>query len=300
MSGNNNKCRKHNFIIWLVATVLVATSHTVFIQATRNGVQLNDKNNKAVSTYDSIAEFVSDCDLDLSIPDYVLNLDNLKYENTYNQIYSIYNDTNVLKVSAFIDVNADPLGLYEEASIDNKYEVEDSEITFFRYRYTYKDFPNCTIINWCTNEISYGLMIEKEITEDEALAIINLSRENISILDGSTDNSSGTEEELSYKQYTINNSIKVLLPDVESEIIQQELDGAEAFYMNNKPMMIVVYDKEVIKSEAYRSNTYKTSDKGIEIDYNSENPFEEDSSEYGDYEAFLSSIEYICNTIVVD
>lgn len=298
----DNKKSSH-LALWLIAAILAVISYFVFMGTIKNGISVSNNSNKnGIKTYESIEDMVNKVSLKLDIPEYVTqSKEDLTIQSTYNQLISIYCNKFAFKASNFVGVAADPLGLYEDSKVDNKYSVNDTNITFFRYRTGYKDYPNSTLINWCTNDTMYGLMIGEEIKENDALKIVGISKDKIETYtgdDNTEDNTENNNTNSKYKQYDVTDKIKIKLPNFNGKVTTKDMGNCKAFYVDNNVFFIIVYDKKAIDKGLYKNSGSIKIGNNIELDYDKNNAFDHNTDAYKDYNLFLTTIDDICNTII--
>lgn len=303
-SMKDNKKSSH-LALWLIAAIIAVISYFMFMGVIKNGISVSNGNNdakKGVKTYKSIDDMLHKTSLKLEIPEYIVKSnEELTIQSTYNQLISIYCNKFAFKASNFVGVAADPLGLYEDSKVDNKYSVNDTNITLFRYRTGYKDYPNSTLINWCTNDTMYGLMIGEEIKENDALKIVGISKEKISNYTDDNKEADNTEEDKSkYKQYNVTDTIKIKLPKFSGDVTTKDMGNCKAFYVDNNIFFIIVYDKDAIDNKLYKNSGSIKIDNNIELDYDKSNTFDHNTKAYDDYNLFLSTIDDICDTIIYE
>lgn len=186
---------KKQLAIWVVALILTGLLTVLTVEAYKSGMITNSSKVKT-EEYNSIDKLLSSTDMEIELPEFIKQEKHLKIEDKLGAIIQISNENFVLKIADFVDVMADPLALYESSGIDNRYnfESENTNIKFFRYRAEYKEYKNCTIINWSTDNTTYGLMIGDKITEEDALSLIGLSREDLTKEKGASEITEVTAE----------------------------------------------------------------------------------------------------------
>lgn len=287
--------------VWLMIAIIAVISYITFMGALKDGVTLNSSNKNGISNIESIEELQDKVYFTLDIPSFVTEAEEeLNIQVIAGQVVSINTTTFVLKASSFVDVEADILGLYEESEIDEAYNVDNSNIIYFEYRQRYKDYPNCTIINWCTNETSYGLMIEDNISLDRALEIIGIDSNNISVYN---ETNVENEDTVSYNtddfiEYIIDNQLIIKLPQFKGNVTHVDTAGVSAFFSGDTLLLLVVYNEKDIQEGTYsEQSVIDVSDK-IKIYYSDNNTYDKGSDAYSDYELMLLTIDDIGKTIV--
>lgn len=287
--------------VWLMIAIIAVISYIAFMGALKDGVTLNNDNRNGVNNIESIEELQDKVYFTLDIPSFVTETDEeLNIKVIAGQVVSINTTTFVLKASSFVDVEADILGLYEESKIDKTYNVNDSNIIYFEYRQGYKDYPNCTIINWCTNETSYGLMIEDDISLDRALEIIGIDSNNISVYN---ETNAENENTVSYNtddfiEYIIDNQLIIKLPQFKGNVTHVDTAGVSAFFSGDTLLFLVVYNEKDIQEGTYSEQSVIDVSDNIKIYYSDNNTYDKGSDAYNDYELMLLTIDDIGKTIV--
>lgn len=287
--------------VWLMIAIIAVISYIAFMGALKDGVTLNNDNRNGVNNIESIEELQDKVYFTLDIPSFVTETDEeLNIKVIAGQVVSINTTTFVLKASSFVDVEADILGLYEESKIDKTYNVNDSNIIYFEYRQGYKDYPNCTIINWCTNETSYGLMIEDDISLDRALEIIGIDSNNISVYN---ETNAENENTVSYNtddfiEYIIDNQLIIKLPQFKGNVTHVDTAGVSAFFSGDTLLFLVVYNEKDIQEGTYSEQSVIDVSDNIKIYYSDNNTYDKGSDAYNDYELMLLTIDDISKTIV--
>lgn len=287
--------------VWLMIAIIAVISYIAFMGALKDGVTLNNDNRNGVNNIESIEELQDKVYFTLDIPSFVTETDEeLNIKVIAGQVVSINTTTFVLKASSFVDVEADILGLYEESKIDKTYNVNDSNIIYFEYRQGYKDYPNCTIINWCTNETSYGLMIEDDISLDKALEIIGVDSDNISTyiktnIENESTVSYNTDD---FIEYIIDDQLLIKLPQFKGNVTHIDTAGVSAFFSGDTLLFLVVYNEKDIQEGTYSEQSVIDVSDNIKIYYSDNNTYDKGSDAYSDYELMLLTIDDIGKTIV--
>jgi hypothetical protein len=286
--------------IWLIAVVLLATSYIVFIQSFKDGINIDNSSSNSTE-YDSIADLLADSTFSgAEIPEYVTSSgEELNISVEYGSFATIYTDTFVFKFAQFVGVNANALALYEDAEIDHRYYVDDSNVTYFRYRQQYSEYPNCTIIDWCTDEMMYGLMIEDDISEDDAKSIVGISNCNLTeyIVDSDSE-AEETSTELVGDTVTLSDNIELTLPEFSEEVETYDLGDMLAIYSGETFLFLVADINTVVGDDNFSDYELITCDHNMIIAYYPENTYDPDSNAYDDYELLLSTIDNIALTMV--
>lgn len=295
-----NKKSSH-ISVWLMIVLIAVISYIAFTGALKDGVTLNSDNKNGVSNIESIEDLQSKVYFTLDIPSFVTEAEEeLNIKVIAGQVVSINTTTFVLKASSFVDVEADILGLYEESKIDETYNVIDSDIIYVKYRQGYKDYPNCTIINWCTNETSYGLMIEDDISLDKALEIIGVNSNSLSTYTKTnTENESTVSHDTDdFVEYIIEDQLIIKLPQFKGNVTHVDTAGVSAFFSGDTLLFLVVYNEKDIQEGTYSEQSVIDVSDDIKIYYNSNNTYDQGSDAYDDYELMLSTIDNIGKTIM--
>lgn len=295
-----NKKSSH-ISVWLMIALIAVISYIAFTGALKDGVTLNSDNKNGVNNIESIEDLQSKVYFTLDIPSFVTEAkEELNIKVIAGQVVSINTTTFVLKASSFVDVEADILGLYEESKIDETYNVIDSDIIYVKYRQGYKDYPNCTIINWCTNETSYGLMIEDDISLDRALEIIGVNSNNLSTYTKTnTENESTVSHDTDdFVEYIIEDQLIIKLPQFKGNVTHVDTAGVSAFFSGDTLLFLVVYNEKDIQEGTYSEQSVIDVSDDIKIYYNSNNTYDRGSDAYDDYELMLSTIDNIGKTIM--
>lgn len=295
-----NKKSSH-ISVWLMIAIIAVISYIAFMGALKDGVTLNSNNKNGVNNIESIEDLQSKVYFTLDIPSFVTEAEEeLNIKVIAGQVVSINTTTFVLKASSFVDVEADILGLYEESKIDEAYNVNNSNIIYFEYRQGYKDYPNCTIINWCTNETSYGLMIEDDISLDRALEIIGVNSNSLSTYTKTnTENESTVSHDTDdFVEYIIEDQLIIKLPQFKGNVTHVDTAGVSAFFSGDTLLFLVVYNEKDIQEGTYSEQSVIDVSDDIKIYYNSNNTYDQGSDAYDDYELMLSTIDNIGKTIM--
>lgn len=286
--------------VWLMMALIAVISYFAFMGALKDGVTLNNDNGNGVTNVKSLSELQDKVYFKLNIPSYVSDItDELNIEILAGQVVTINTDSLVMKASIFADVNADILGLYEKSNIEKCFFVNNSDIIYFKYRQGYKDYPNCTIINWHTNETSYGLMVEGDIQFKDALSILGINeqqlQEDCKESSNDIDTSYNTDD---FIEYIIGDKIYIKLPQFSGYVTHVDTDGVSAFFAGDTLLFLVVYNDKDIQNETYSEQSVIDVGSSIKIYYDSINTYDKDSEAYSDYELMLLTIDDIAKTIV--
>lgn len=287
--------------VWLMVAIIAIISYIAFTGALKDGVTLNKDNNSSINNVENLDELQNKVSFNINIPAFVTESnEELSISVIAGQVVSINTTYFVLKASPFVDVKADILGLYDEASTDESYSVDNSEITYFRYRQHYTEYPSCTILNWCTDETTYGLMIEDDVTLDNALQIIGIEKDKLSNYndDNNTKQNTVSNNVDDFVEYTIDNKLTVKLPEFTGNVTHVDTNGVSAFFSGDTLLFLVVYNEKDIQEGTYSEQSVVDVSNDIKIYYDSNNTYDPDSDAYRDYELMLSTIDDIGTTIV--
>ena len=299
MEGN----KRNHFKLYVLAVVLMVLLLIMFIGSFNNGIGLR-QNNSSIKNYKSIDELMNNTSLDLEIPEYILNKcdGDVYIESIMGQFIQINKSDFVLKIALFVDNNADTLGLYDKSSVDKMYIVKDDDMSFFRYRTGHEIYNGCTLINWVKNGLAYGLMLDYIVSEDEALEILNISKEKLQPTNSKEGNNTNIIDDInldtsSTLNYTIGDNINIDLPKFESDLNIIDANGIAQFYINKKLIFVILYNEYDINSGTYDGHKEIIINDDIVIKYIEENPFEKGTEAYNDYDKFITTIDNISNSI---
>lgn len=304
MKNNSGKYK-----LYFIFIILVTITMFICIQSFNSGINIGSNNKpQGEAEYKSLDELYKHTSLNLEIPEFVSSHKDLKIKCIMSQFVEIYCDTFALKAATFVNNNADPLGLYNESSIDNMYKIQDNKekIKFFRFRSGYVDYPHCVLINWCTDTVAYGLMIEDSITEDDALDILNIDKniliptnyeENNGVFDNteiveSTEINSNTMED-----YIVNDKLSLKVPKFKANFEHIVNDGITTFYIDKKIIFAIIYNEYDINNNTLPVLKSIIIDDNIVFKYVDINVFEKGTDAYDDYESFISTIDIITDSI---
>ena len=286
--------------MWLMIALIAVISYFAFMGALKDGITLNKDNGNGVTNVTSLSELKDKVYFELDIPSYVTDADEeLHIEVVAGQVVVINNTKFVMKASIFANVNADILGLYEKSNVEKCFFVNNSNIIYFKYRQGYNDYPNCTIINWHTNETSYGLMIEDNVSFSDALSIIGIDELQLSedVIESNTEDRTKYDVN-EFKEYMIEDKIYIKLPHFSGCITHVDTYGVSAFFADDTLLFLVVYNDEDIQNNTYSEQSVVNVSDSIKIYYDSINTYDKGSDAYSDYELMLLTIDDIAKTIV--
>lgn len=288
--------KKRTSNIYLIVIFLSLCITALFIAATKDGMSVSTA--KGVKTYNNINKLIDGTSFELDVPQFILDYNKeFIITNTMGQIAEISCEDFSFKAASFVNINADPLGLYEKSTEDVRYNVNDenTKINYFRLRTGYTEYPNCTLLNWCTDKTAYGIIIGNKLTIDEAIELIGISKQSLSEIEKEIGIIS--ENNIDTVQYILEDKVYIELPKLNSNINIIENNGASNFYLDKKLILVVLYNELDIDTEAYSGQSEIVTEEGIVIKYLSENPFSEGTTAYNDYNKFISTIDNITNSI---
>lgn len=247
-------------------------------------------------TYKSVKELRNNLDYDIVLPSFVDSEDNLRIGNVSGGVFTIANKNFRLCGCKYTDTfkkddkyfRLCPLGFYDKVADDRLYDVntENESFSLLRIRQG-KDF---TIFNYLYEDVAYGCIIFENITDEKVLALVNLTKEDISEI-------KLISKEDAFKEYGV--------IDVEEGAVAALLEHNDKLYKANSTADLDYYFIEdklvlIIVNENYNNylNEYKDSYKFSMIDnklwlYSTdlEKEFSGDSINY--YRNFLLTIESI-------
>ncbi len=247
---------------------------------------------KTRTKYNSIDEIISNNEY--CIPSIIKTQDDLIIDNTIDNFISIHNSNMVLKIGPYADAKADPLGLYDKSETDNTYTIKNDKIKHFRYRVGYEEYQACTLINWDDETYSYGFMLGHIISEEEALRLLNINRDNIATYtennnENTTEKIEQTTEQENTHPVVIADKYVIKLPKFNSQLIQRDFEGYTTFSMDDTVVFTFIYNLE--NKSLFNGQSNKEIDSSIVIYYLTENPFRVGTLAYTDYEIFLKFIK---------
>ena len=298
-------------VVAIVGVIAMSMSHSG---------KLNIAVNKSdESSYKNIQELNSNYGNKLNLPKAVFSDKDLKITTSAGQFVQIVGSNYVIKFGPFVANKADPLGFYNEngePETEVQYNVKNpnSSITYLRYRLGYPEYTNCTIINWCDSDYSYGVLVGSIMSEEEILVEFGLTKSDLdeyidtantmtepveNTTDKNEDSEPTTIEEpqatTQSKLYgTLTNHLKLDLPDFKSELKTIELDGETIFRIEDTVVFVIVYEDA---SDDFKGEAEKQLENGLVIRYKEDNPFILGSTAYNDYKLFLDTIDDIADSI---
>lgn len=281
--------------IRILLIVLVVTGLALFLIIVRglSGGFNSDNSGKGIETYSSIEEMLKDTSMKPNIPEFMYT-DKVQVQVTLNKIIEINSGNAVLKIAYFVGKNADPLGLYEHSENVEKYFFSDNEtgIPELIIRTGYSEYPGCTLVNWWDNTYTYGLMLDGEYTLDDVLTLLNIDKEYLSIGDNA-------EEDTDTVNYRLGDKFSVELPKFGNEVTFQDLDGYTSLYFDKTLCAIFVYNDYDVDNNTFDGQKELKISDSLYLYYREDNPFNDDSEAFVDYNKFLSTIDGISETVSV-
>ena len=280
---------KFSTVILLVLLII----SIVFIVLVETGAfKIHNNTNKTVE-YTNLNEAIDNVDFNVQLPSIVTSEKSAEYRVTNGIFLEIGSETFVLKASKLVDFNADPLALYEKTTEDFKYTVENSNISYFRYRLSYPEFENCTIMNWVQGDTAYGIILSSIYKEEELLDILGITKDNIKAYNIENKDKADIE----YNSTLIANKFTVDIPRFTTEFKIIDLDGKTICYIDNTKVFIFIYNDYDIDTDTFGGQSEIIIDDKMVLRYLSENPFENGSSAYNDYNIFIDTVNDIVNSI---
>lgn len=288
---------KKNKTLLLITIVICTLTFMLMLQLQQNG-GISKNGTKGTETYSTIEDVRAKTSLDMTIPEGIDTSKILEIRSTMGQLVEIRAEHYIMKAAKFIDVNADPMGLYDESEVDNKYSVSNSSITFMRYRTGYTEYESCTILNWCNETTSIGVMFDDIYTEDEVLSIMGLTKDDIQLYTEGNGQSSKANENIIWNTHTIaDGALTIDIPDTESSLESLEFDGYTILFLNKNRCLVVVYDDYNVDADTFGGQGQIDIDEHTRLNYLKENEFKEGTEEYRDYTIILNNIQSIADSI---
>lgn len=295
--GNKETGKDSNGFVVVIVSMSLCVIISILIVSIYTHFNKTDMQTK---TYSSISQFEAKNHIELSLPKEVKSMFNSEIEASIimGQFIEIYsNEQALLKVSQFMDIKADPLGFYERAVESHEYTVSDpSGIVYLRYRLGYKEFGNCTIINWTDMDKSYGLIVGDVLDESSVLTLLGVDGNNIQYYESSKKEDSDSVKE-GYRTYEITQNLSIDLPETNSvvKVENVEAGGYANIYLDDILALIIVYNEE--STIDISGNSYKNEDLGIVIKYSDGEQFEFGSEAYSAFMEIRQNIESISSSL---
>ena len=288
--------------LFIIALILCALAVGLMFLSYNNGINISG-GSKNIKEYKSISELESNPPFELKLPSFVKDEEEMKIKCTMGSMLEIDTRAYILKAATFVDNNADPLALYDKAKEDVKFTVNNSDITYLRVRTGYKEYENCTLINWVDGEIAYGLIWADKAELADILITLNINESDLEkYTDSSSSDSDTTSDEDNTSDIKFDNitvgDMSLSVPHFEtSELTYADLKDMLLFSMDDKMVFVVIYDNINDHVKDFEGQGEIVSDKGVIIRYIKENPFEVGSDSYKNYEIFLKTIAEVSKSI---
>ena len=307
--------RKVGTRVFVIGAVLLILITLLTISGATSGMTGSSNSSyDGIKEYRSIKELVENTPFSVNMPNFVYEYDGkiINATSTMGQVIEVDTGNFVFKASQLISYNADILGMYEDTEKDYMYTVDnnDSGIKFIRYRLEYPDYEHCTIINWCTDTSTQGLIFGNILTEDEILDIFGIdkeqlhetSREEIAATEGNEIDTveETAETDIEYDKYTLGNKVTVEIPKFASSINVIDENGIAMFYVDKVLTFVIIYNDYDIQTDAFSGQEEVELTNGVVLKYRAENPFDHNHIDYDNYENFLGNIEHIKQTIILE
>lgn len=273
------------------------------------GWQTKDVGSNGQIIYSSIEDLNKNFYVTVYMPEDLLNSEGLTYEVYNNQVASIYNSDFVLKATAVLDENADVLGLYGASTTEKFFrnsEAESGEIISVRYRTGYEQYPHCTLLNYCTDTVSYGLMVEETMTVEEAFTLLGISQEEYKIIQ----DDENIEEETGKVWFSSemgDKYIRFALPDDEVDTTMGTTFYNDVEYVVTDVMLTLRIQDETIlmfvasdsiDGQALPENGVREElDNGLTLVYRTDNPFEEGTQQCEEVQRIQDNIDSLIDSV---
>lgn len=274
------------------------------------GWQIKDVGANGQVTYSSIEELNSNFYVNVYMPEKLLEYDDLTFEVYNEQVANIYNSNFVLKATAFLDESADVLGLYGNSEIDDFYRnsnAESGEIISVRYRTGYEEYPHCTLLNYCTDKVSYGLMLEDEMSIEEAFELLGIFLEDYTEVQSSTNTTEDEQGMVWFSSEVGERFIRFGLPSGDTESTVGTGYWNDMSYSANEIMLTVKISDEIVFMLIASTNIDEATlpedgikeelDNGLTAVYRSDNPFEEGTISYEEVKIIQDNIDTILDSV---
>ena len=251
-------------------------------------------NNSNEKRYKSIEDFLDSTSIEINIPDGIYNCSDSEVIYSSGPFIQIGCEHFVLKISAFVNYNADTLGLYNyTSSIDNKYIVNNSDKKFVRYRIGCETLENCTVVNWVDKDLAYGAILDGVRTEEEVMKLLNINTENLSeFIEKQSEESLEADYEETV-QIKLENRYIITLPVTIVPVTSVEVSNGVIFYINNEKVFMILDSSD----EAEETVDNIKLKHGYILKYNKQNPFSDGSDEFASFNMIIDNIEDIANNI---
>lgn len=307
--------REINPKVYIVGFILLILITLLAIGGASSGMSgSSNSNSNGIKEYRSIDELIDNTGFKLSMPNFVYNYtgDIIKISSVMGQIVEIDTNDFVYKASPLVSYNADILGMYENANKDYMYTVENNKdgVVFLRYRLGYPEYEHCTLINWCTSETTHGVIIGKEMNENEILELFDIQKETLretsteeilALESGnitSNKTTETTETNLQYQRYEIGNKFSIELPIFESNVSMIDSEGVCIVYLDKMMILAIIYNDYDIDNNTFDGQSELKIDNNVTIKYRDKNPFSKEHIDYNTYNLFLENINHIKESII--
>lgn len=244
--------------------------------------------------YGSIEEFLDNTNIEVNIPEGIYNCTDSEVIYSNGPFIQIGCEHFVLKISTFVNYNADTLDLYNYvSSVDNKYMVSNSDKKFVRYRIGCETLENCTVINWVDKDLAYGAILDGIKTEEEIMNLLGVDIENLSIF--TEEQTEETVEKIYNEtvQIKIEDRYALTLPATKVEVVSVEASNGVIFYINNEKVFMILDGTDGATGAVENINLRH----GYILEYVKQNPFIEGTDEFVSFDKIISNIKDIANNI---
>ena len=283
MKDNSNK------LLWALGIILSIAMIFVMFIGYKSGIS---RESDYIQRYKNLNELKADITFELDVPSFIYTEDNLEISSVMGKIIEIRNENFRLKASEFIDDNADVLGIYDKLTIDNKYDVTNNinGITYYRYRFSGMQ----TIINWVKYNTSYGMVLDKEVSNEDVLSMLGINMEETSEYKEKT-----VEKLDSTWQILENSNVKFKLPE-DIEVSIQEVTGEAIFYyVDEKPVLVVAYNNPNKYLELTKDSCDNMVYNGVYFMYVTPEKISEEDKGLDNYFKFILTMDTILESIGV-
>lgn len=301
--------------LYVIALILFVLITLLAIGGATGGMTGSPNSNvEGAKSYNSIDDLIRHTEFSMYIPNEIYNY-NGKVINTQSlmgQVIEVDTEDFIFKASSpIVSYNADILGLYDYTKDDYMFFVdsESNPIKFIRYRLNYPSYEHCTIIDWCTDETTHGLIMGSIMSENDVLALFGIDKVSLTETNQSEivklENGESTLSDndidvsnIEYDTYTIGDMFTVDIPKFTSGVNVLDENGVAKFYVDKKLVFVIIYNDYDIETDAFSGQSEKVLADGIVLKYKSENPFDQGHVDYENYNRFIKTIDNIKETIV--
>lgn len=301
--------------LYVIALILFVLITLLAIGGATGGITGSSNSNvEGTKSYSSISDLIEHTTFSMYIPNEIYNYNGkiINAQSFIGQVIEIDTEDFVFKASSPIaSYNADILGLYDNTKDDYMFFVnsENTPIKFIRYRLNYPSYEHCTIIDWCTDETTHGLIAGSIMSENDVLALFGIDKASLTETNQSEivklENGESTLSDndidisnIEYDTYTIGDIFTVDIPKFTSGVNVLDENGVAKFYVDKKLVFVIIYNDYDIETDAFSGQSEKVLADGIVLKYKSENPFDQGHVDYENYNRFLKTIDNIKETIV--